>query len=350
MRFRSELCTDACERMPQVWPSRLCRSVTTRQSPFGDRPFTVSGGAANGLGRGAMAGPRFERPFYGVRRWVDPKSAVDASGGGSKYPQRGDGARIASPSQLEVVRRKCEAFAVLLRPGRFYSHDTMLALAGAPMPRGWRAVVHVSAYRPMQPPRVSGVVGHRLQSRTPALWKCGDLPIEHPARAWVQASREWEADDLIAAADFLVLARRKLVTLDELRAEARWARGSALDDVLAQVRQGSESPEETRLRLALVRARLPEPALNRNLYTESGKFVARLDQSYPEYRVAVEYDGRQHAVDAAQFARDADRWDAIRTEGWYLVRVLQHHMRDGAVPAVAKVSAALHRAGWPGLL
>jgi very-short-patch-repair endonuclease len=62
--------------------------------------------------------------------------------------------------------------------------------------------------------------------------------------------------------------------------------------------------------------------------------------------VAVEYDGRVHAEDAVQFAKDADRWDRIRDQGWQHVRILNHHMRDSGEPAVRKVAEALIRAGW----
>lgn len=66
--------------------------------------------------------------------------------------------------------------------------------------------------------------------------------------------------------------------------------------------------------------------------------------------VAVEYDGRVHAEDPRQFARDADRWAAIRDAGWDHVRILSHHLRDGGAPAVVMVRSALIRAGWrPGL-
>lgn len=174
------------------------------------------------------------------------------------------------------------------------------------------------------------------------------IPVEDPVRAWVQASRVWRPDDVVAAADFLVSPRRRLATIEELQHEARRIRGHKLDTVCADVREGSESPQETRLRLAIMRSRLPEPVLNLEIFDETGRFLARLDGAYPQYRVAVEYDGRQHADDPAQFARDADRWDDVRREGWDLVRILNHHMRDGAAPAVAKVRAALRRAGWPG--
>jgi very-short-patch-repair endonuclease len=233
-----------------------------------------------------------------------------------------------------------------LRPGQFFSHTDALAMVGAPTPPGWRPGLHIAVHRPRYPPQTVGVVGHRLQTRDAATLTVAGLPVEHPARAWVQAASLWPTDDLIAAADFLVARRSPLVSLDELRSEAILIRRPGLVTALEEVRDGSESPQETKLRLAVVRAGLPEPQLNWELRDATGRFVARLDQAYPEYRVGVEYDGRQHAADVVQFARDADRWEAIRDEGWLLVRVLNHHLARGGETAVGKVRAALLSAGW----
>lgn len=195
-------------------------------------------------------------------------------------------------------------------------------------------------------PRTRGAVGHRLQERKPAHSDLSGLPTEHPARAWVQASRIWDADDLIAAADFLIARRRPLATLEDLRAEATLMRGSALDGLLDHVRDGSESHSETRLRLLTVRAGLPEPTLNFDMVGQDGRFVARIDQAHVEHRVAVEYDGRIHAESVEQFERDGDRWDAIRAEGWDLVRIMRHHLRGDGAAAVGRIRDALIRAGW----
>jgi hypothetical protein len=90
----------------------------------------------------------------------------------------------------------------------------------------------------------------------------------------------------------------------------------------------------------------PEPKLNLSISAPDGRFVARLDLAYPRYRVAVESDGRIHAFDEAQFARDADRWDDIRAAGWTLVRILSHHLRPDPQIAIDKVTEALWAAGW----
>lgn len=300
------------------------------QHPFGDDPFSVADGLAAGLGRGALAGGGYDRPFHGVRERVS-----------HVHPARDK----KPPSTRELLRLECRRYAPRMKPGQFFSHETALVLRGAPAPDGWEPVVHVSAYRPAVGPRTKGVIGHRLQHRATAERHVFGLPVEASARSWVQTSRLWDSDDLIAAGDYLVARRRRLATIDELRVEAALMRGRALDDVLALLREGSESPKETRLRLVLVRAGLPEPELNVVINAADGRFVARVDLAFPGLRIAVEYDGRGHAEDPAQFARDADRWDDIRDQGWDLVRILSHHLDGDGAAAVAKVRAAFRRAG-----
>jgi hypothetical protein len=298
--------------------------------------FTVGDGVARGMSLGRMRGPGFSSPFYGVRaEGEDPEPRSEADRRLATY----------APHLWELLLL-AERYAPRLRPGQFFSHDTALALMRSPTPRGWKPVLHVSAYRPAPRPEARGVIGHRLQARAAAAHEVEGLLVEDPARAWAQVSRNWPADDLIAAADALVLPRRGLATLAELRAEAAMSRGHALDHVLAEVRIGAESFRETALRLACARAGLPEPRLNVELFSDGGEFIARIDQLYVEFGVAAEYDGRQHADDPAQFARDADRWDAIRAAGWDHVRILRHHVEPDPAPAVAKVRAALVRGGW----
>ncbi|QIG38152.1 hypothetical protein G5T42_00540 [Microbacterium sp. 4R-513] len=257
---------------------------------------------------------------------------------------------MTEPAAEDLLER-CLEYAPRLKPWQFFSHDTALGLLGAPLPEWpYRVRLHVSAHRPAREPRTEGVVGHRLQLREAevGLGPAG-LPVEHPVRAWRQAGCLWRLEDLIAAADFLVAGESPLATVDQLREEIAVmgdVPGRLLSRAVPHIRTGVRSPRETRLRLMLVRAGLPEPEVAWILRDASGRQIAELDLAYPRWRVAPEYDGRIHADDAAQFAKDGDRWDAIRAEGWDHVRIMKHHMRGGGGIAVQKVRAALLRAGW----
>ena len=289
--------------------------------------FSVADAVELGVSPSRLIRRDLRRPFRGVRAIGD---APDAS-----------------------LLEACLDYAPRLAPWQFFSHETALGLIGVPTPQWpYSPGVHVSAHRPSREPRTVGVVGHRLQIReSAALVLPSGLPVEHPVRAWRQTGTLWGLRDLIAAADFLISDRGRppVASHADLVAEVETmgdTRGALLRRALAQVRTGVRSPRETRLRLLLVEAGLPEPDINWTLRDHRGMPAAELDLAYPRWRVAPEYDGRVHAEDARQFEKDADRWDLIRSFGWDHVRILNHHMRGDGRAAVAKVRDALVRAGW----
>ncbi|WP_283288180.1 hypothetical protein [Microbacterium sp. IEGM 1404] len=265
------------------------------------------------------------------------------------------GVRSRSLDDARSILERCRAYVPRLAPGQFFSHETAFVLLGLSTPAWpYTPLVHVSTHRPAREPRTRGVVGHRLQTREPAIEEGPDgMPIENAVRAWRQCGRLWQLDDLVAGADALLAGRHPIATLDALSEEIATMgdmRGGVLRRALSLARPGVRSPRETHLRLLLVRRGLPEPEVNADIFSSRGEFVAEIDLAFATWRVAVEYDGRVHAEDPRQFARDADRWAAIRAAGWDHVRILHHHLRDGGDPAFAMVRDALTRAGWrPGL-
>jgi very-short-patch-repair endonuclease len=69
------------------------------------------------------------------------------------------------------------------------------------------------------------------------------------------------------------------------------------------------------------------------------------DLSYPDYRVADEYDSEGHS-EADQVVRDIAREEDFSRSGWILVRLSKRHLTADARSAVAKVRAALLDHGW----
>src|SRR5437660_10950795 len=61
----------------------------------------------------------------------------------------------------------------------------------------------------------------------------------------------------------------------------------------------SESPMETRLRMELVRARLPRPSVQAELHDAAGTFIGRVDLYYPDRRMATEDAGETHQAQRA---------------------------------------------------
>jgi very-short-patch-repair endonuclease len=102
----------------------------------------------------------------------------------------------------------------------------------------------------------------------------------------------------------------------DLRSAHPGAKGSRrLDEIVRLADSRAESPPETRLRVALVRAGLPTPEVRYRVEDEYGYVLARLDLAYPEVKLAIEYDGAAH-LDPRRTLRDRERDAILAGYGW----------------------------------
>jgi uncharacterized protein DUF559 len=92
-----------------------------------------------------------------------------------------------------------------------------------------------------------------------------------------------------------------------------------LDELVALADPRAESPGETRLRVALVRAGLPPPEVQYRIVDEHGFVLARADLAYPDARLILEYDGAAH-FDPESAHLDRQRDAILATHGWLTVR------------------------------
>lgn len=79
----------------------------------------------------------------------------------------------------------------------------------------------------------------------------------------------------------------------------------------------AESPMETRLRMDLVRARLPRPSVQADLHDARGEFIGRADLYYPDRKLVIEYDGTGHRD---RLAADLRRQNALVNAGYHVLR------------------------------
>jgi hypothetical protein len=139
----------------------------------------------------------------------------------------------------------------------------------------------------------------------------------------------------------------KDVDVEAIMSRHPGARGVVrLRRVLPLVDGGAESPQETRTRLALIKAGMPAPRTQIVVRDEYGEFVARIDMGYEDLRVGIEYDGPQHWTNAGQRDRDIDRYSALLDLGWVIVRVSSELLRFRQATLIARVAAAMRAAGW----
>lgn len=126
----------------------------------------------------------------------------------------------------------------------------------------------------------------------------------------------------MVAGDSLAKARDLPPETFVAAAKAWRGRGARMAREAAKlVRSGVDSPMETKLRLLVVFAGLPEPRVNLILRGPDGEWWCRFDLAYEEGKVLLEYDGRQHAEDDEQWGHDIGRRELLDRLGWRLVIV-----------------------------
>lgn len=252
---------------------------------------------------------------------------------------------IRTRGRVPVLR----AYAPRLRSGDRFSHTTAAQLWGAPLPRAREGEVHVAAFG-RERPRARGCIGHE-SNLGESVARYG-LPSSGPAQTVIECATTLELDDVVAICDFLVLDPRVLDPLDvrphisraELGRELRERRGSGVRNArraFALCRDGVESPMETRLRLLLTRAGVPEPTCGFELRRQGGTSIGWFDLAWPDLRVIAEYDGDGHRTSTSQYERDIRRFDEATEEGWRVIRVRKRGVLVNRDDTIARVERAL---------
>ncbi|MEH0827432.1 MULTISPECIES: hypothetical protein [unclassified Micromonospora] len=117
---------------------------------------------------------------------------------------------------------------------------------------------------------------------------------------------------------------------------ASWVFG--LTDGLAQ------SPPESHLRVRLVLAGLPRPVARHPVRVSTG-LILHPDLAWPEFRVAVEYDGQWHS-DADRMHLDRRRLNQLVEAGWLVLHVTGRRLHKEFPALVREIRAALVARGW----
>lgn len=236
------------------------------------------------------------------------------------------GVRTADPA-LPLVR----AVALVMRSDQYISHTSALALWGVPLPRGADVDrVHVSTAGTGPLMRRRDVIGHRCRHGAETVDRDG-IRRSGPAQAWRESVRLLTVRQAIAVADHLVRPGGP-VTIDDLAAAIRPGSHGIETATAAvdRVRVGADSPMETWLRLAVVDAGFPEPQLQVEVFDPSGTFLAQVDMAWPEYRIALEYDGAHHR-ERGRFEHDQRRDNGLAVNDWLVIHATR---ADAARPAV----------------
>jgi hypothetical protein len=238
------------------------------------------------------------------------------------------GVRAPAGTSVQVV----EAVSLVLRSHQFISHTTAAQIWGAPLPSRLDGdLVHVSSIGDAPIMRRPQVAPHRVRWNSIDLRRCRGYVVSGPAQCWYECAAMLDVTELVVLGDWFV-GPVGLATIDELAAAIR-PRGrhvSRSREALALVRTGSESPMETRMRLAVIDAGFPEPEVNVEVRDGAGRFLGRVDLAWPELRIALEYDGDHHR-DRDAFRRDQRRSNGFSVNEWIVIHATA---LDAARPAV----------------
>ncbi|MFC4945531.1 DUF559 domain-containing protein [Pseudonocardia sp. GCM10023141] len=103
----------------------------------------------------------------------------------------------------------------------------------------------------------------------------------------------------------------------------------------------SGSVMETRMRLLLHFAGLPEPVLQYPLRDSNGVRFALIDIAYPQARLALEYDGKEHFTDELRGRHDRRRDLRVDDLDWYTMRFTDEQVLQEPQLTVARVQRRL---------
>ncbi|MFD6855805.1 DUF559 domain-containing protein [Rhodococcus sp. NPDC060090] len=167
-----------------------------------------------------------------------------------------------------------------------------------------------------------------------------------PARTGFDLARGCALDRCVEVIDALCNATGvKVQEIEAVAAQHKGARNLAsMRKVLELVDGGAASPPETHTRLLLVRAGLPTPETQIEIF-DSNTFVARADMGWKQWRVLIEYDGTHHWTDRTQRTLDIDRYALLPELGWTVIRVGADLLYRRPHTLLERVHRALCRAG-----
>ena len=279
-------------------------------------PFTRADALANGLSRRALDSTRYTRIFPNVH--------------------------ISSAVRIEREHRF--AAALLVHPeGAWLSHTSAARVRRIVVPPD--PLVHVSVFDARDRRWSPGLKPHVAPPRTEVVLVDG-VPVSGLVRNFIELAAILPLVDVVVAGDDL--CRRYGIRAAWLRAQlarskdywspaARYAAGF--------VRDGVDSPMETRLRMLLVLAGLPEPEVNVEIRDENGDVLLQFDLGYRAARVAVGYDGRQHVEVVEEWERDIGRRDRVDDADWRVVTVVSRGIYVDPGSTLDRVAHALRSRG-----
>ncbi|QIK63580.1 hypothetical protein G7068_10510 [Leucobacter viscericola] len=188
------------------------------------------------------------------------------------------------------------------------------------------------------------------------------LHVLDPASVWAVLGPRLDLPDRVALGDSVIRTPRfpgnlgtpsgvQLATPEALGriAHTKGRPGRRLlIEALPLLRDGAVSAPETHLRLAIVDAGMPEPELDVDVYDCMGRFLGCSELAYPEFKIALEYEGDHHRTKTRQWNRDLEKYEDYKRVDWEVIRVTKWLLYSRRKKLLTQVRDALARRGWRG--
>ena len=306
-------------------------------------------------------GPVFSVPVFSVAE-ARARGVPPAVLRRKEYDGAGYGLRAihgVEPSLLEMVRPLAPVGGSTVA-----SHTTAAALWGMWLPgRLEDGPLHLTRPLRLSRPRRQGVVGHQAPLLQEDVVRIAGMLVTSPAWTWCDLAAMLGVSDLVVAGDSALrrpdapargghLLRPdplcRIQDLQEVLDRRRGSRGlSTARAAAGLIRVGVDSAPESRLRLLILSAGLPEPEVNRWIIGPDGRPLSRPDLQYPLLRIALEYEGEHHLRDPDQWHRDIERDERLRQLGWIVLRFSKKHLRpENRAATEERIRSTLRARGW----
>lgn len=169
-----------------------------------------------------------------------------------------------------------------------------------------------------------------------------------PGQTFLDMARPLEFVDLLVFGDSLVRNAPCSPTYLRHFVADKSAHGAQLArEVAALVRPNVRSPNESRLRLLMHSGGLPAPEINHVVKNEQTGRWREIDLAFPEWKVAVEFDGRHHIERERQWDNDILRREELEAMGWTFVIITSTSMYTEPLRVLVRISDKIVLAGGP---
>ena len=185
--------------------------------------------------------------------------------------------------------------------------------------------IHVATAEPGRPScevtrtRRPQIRAHRRKLTEIDVVEVNGVPVASLARTWVDLAATFVLPDVVAAGDSALrsgASREDLADAVRRSSKLKGVRLARLALPLLNVR--SRSRAESHLRVAASAPDLPAFQVNEPIYRDEGGWLAEPDLSLLEAKIALEYQGSDHA-ELARMRKDITRATDMRSDGWLVL-------------------------------